>query len=518
MYSWIRTWDSLNIGAVYAGIPGEEVVFDDSVDPFYYQFGGTADLYYGLARAELEEMMVNSTNFMDKADGTYFYAWKNGGFLQVTLSTTGSNRDYTFSVRNAQNVQYFYLTGTLNPTYFPYLGFCVAYDGTAHKMYFGSITGNLNEDTRSCYITYVVPITNIYEAWGANVGPDPGPGGDPYGPGDYSKPEQTTGTFDDESEIVSIPTAPTILLSANGLLNVWAPSLTQLNDFANYLWGNFDKFDSNKLISKFFTSPLDSVLSLHMLPFTPSTSTAIQITLCGAAIPGVTMPPCAEQFHDVDCGSLAFEEYWGNYLDYNPFTKITLCLPFVGQVDLDPDEVMGEEVSVLYRVDVVTGAFVCFVSTTTKVIGQYSGNCMLQVPVSAASFGEVNRALVGLAGAAAGAIAGAATGGLGAVAGGAVISSAFNVTNSKVRVSHASGLSSAPGFMGIQKPYVIIHRPRQSVPEDYYKLHGYPLNVTKTLSSCEGFTTVRDIKLDGLSLTDPEVEQLRTILEQGVFI
>lgn len=349
-----------------------------------------------------------------------------------------------------------------------------------------------------------------------------GGGANPYSDGGTSEPSgDPTGDYDDTSDVISVPSVPSFNLGITSLINVWVPSTTDINNLAAYLWSNFDLTDPTKTLSKMFTDPLSYILSLHMLPFTVDSSTAITVTLAGLATT-VSMPPATVQFKDIDCGSVTINEYWGNYLDYT-YTKIVLCLPFCGQVDLDPDEVMGKTIKVKYRVDIITGAFVCFVYIDgDKVLGQYAGNCAAQIPISAADFSRLNAAVLGVAGAAASAFGSAALGGHGGMlngaSGGLISSIAANSQNAKVRAQHSGGLTGAPGFMGIQKPYLIIHRPRQSVPEDYEQFKGYPSNVTMQLSSCTGFTSVREIKLNGLPFTDGELSELKSILEGGVIL
>lgn len=357
---------------------------------------------------------------------------------------------------------------------------------------------------------------------------------DPYaGTGASAEDQLQTGPAggdpDDVSDVISIPSTPTLNLAACQMINVYVPSLSDVQTLARYLWTNFDLHDVNNSLSKVFTDPINAILSLHILPFTPSSSTAVTVTFGGYAT-SVQIPPASEQFHDVDCGSISFSEFWGNYLDYNPYTRITACLPFVGQVDLDPDEVMGKTVKIKYRVDIVTGAFVCFLYIDgEKVLGQYAGNMAQQVPVSAADFSRLNAAILNVASTAAAGFGGAVMGGFSAASAaeggisaglGLGQSAVDNVLNAKVRVAHSGGLSGSPGIMGILAPYVIIHRARQSVPADANKFKGYPCNAKFTLSDLEGcgFTSVRRIKLDGIKLTEGELEELRQILAAGVYL
>ena len=348
---------------------------------------------------------------------------------------------------------------------------------------------------------------------------------DPYESGGTSTSGGGGGSFDDTSDAITVPSVPALNLSLNHFISAYVPTLTELNNLADFVWGQYDKTDASKLLSKVFSDPIDGIISLHMLPFTPGSSTAIEVTI-GRYGSSINMKPMTAQFTDVDCGSLTLAEYWGNYLDYAA-TRITLFLPYVGEVDLNPDEVMGQTLSVLYRVDNLTGAFVCFLSITDKILAQYNGCCALSVPISSADYRQLNSAILGAAMVAVGAAGVAAAAGAGLAAGASEgnigslnlsaggVSSALNVSQSKVHHSHSGALGGAAGFLGSQKPYVIIHRARQCLPEGLNVRAGYPSMVTMKLGDCYGFTSVSSIILSGLPFTDGELSELVGILKEG---
>lgn len=350
------------------------------------------------------------------------------------------------------------------------------------------------------------------------VGRIPVPSEDPYAPGGTSEPGGGGGNYDDESDAVSVPGLPSLNLSINGFVTAYSPTLTQLNDLADFIWS--DWLSGGPTLPKIFASPESAIISLHMLPFTPSTSSAIEVTV-GHYASGVSMDPMTQQFYVINCGSLTIDEYWGNYLDYNPYLKLTLFLPYVGEITLNPDEVVTHEITVKYHVDAMTGAFVCFIiRDDDKILGEYQGNCSLQVPISSANYAQLHSALLGLAGSAITSGAQAVTGGVsGLLDGGAgVLKSAAGVMDSKIRHSHSGALGSASGFMGSQRPYLIIERARQCLPRDLNKFAGYPSQITSSLGDLTGFVSVSEIVLDGIPLTDGELAELRGILEGGIYL
>lgn len=352
---------------------------------------------------------------------------------------------------------------------------------------------------------------------------------DPYDAGGNSNEQldtgPATGNFDDSSDTISQPSLPSLNIGWDtDLIHAWVPDKADLDTLAHYLYSNFDHLDPAKDLSKLFADPRDGVIALFMLPFEPGKSLLkTQVSVGNFPVADFEMYWLSQQFKEVSCGSVTISEYYGNYLDYNPYTRITLFLPYVGEVQLDPDEVMGETVAVNYVVDCLTGAFVVFVKTSTKILAQYQGNCAVQIPVTSADFSRINSAILQAATAAVGLGAAVVTGGASEVlaAAGGMGSAALGIQQSKVTHSHSGALGGAAGFVGSQTPYLIIHRARQSVPPNANEFRGYPCNATFRLGDLKGcgFTKVHDIILDNMGgYTDDEIRELREILAGGVFL
>ena len=510
----------------------------EDVARYLASFGVGSSLQYHFVSGE------SVTSSVPSASGGYYYVQWFDPSAGITFDTAPGS--------------YIYKDPTKNNYKYP----AIAIDEENQRAIFCSIDVNpdyVDEvDPQGSVIITVFPQTDAHRAtfYNAIISSVPVQRQDPYNAGGNSNEQLSTGdspgNFDDSSDQISIPGAPTLNLASNYFIKVWQPTLTDLDDLADIMYGNFDKTDPQQWLSQIFADPRDGIVALFMLPFTPATSTKIAATvgrhvLIKSDSTNLEMAPITGQFHEVDCGSITFSEYYGNYLDYNPYTRITLFLPFVGEVQLDPDEVMGETVSVKYHVDAYSGSFVAFVATATKVLAQYQGYCALQMCYTSADYSRLNQAVIGAATAAVGISSGVAVGGAAigsaagmniygqqgagqalasgveafAGAGQGALSAANNVQGSKVNHSHSGALGGAAGFMGNQKPYVIIHRARQSVPPDANAFRGYPCNGTFTLRDLKGcgFTKVSDIVLDNMGgYSDAEIAELRSILAAGVFL
>ena len=111
-----------------------------------------------------------------------------------------------------------------------------------------------------------------------------------------------------------------------------------------------------------------------------------------------------------------------------------------------------------------------------------------------------------------------------AVAGGAALASLYvNSLNykkaEKPNVSRASGISGLNGNMSIRRPYLIISRPKQNIPETFAHEYGFRSHISARLGDLTGFTKVEDIHLENMGdITQDELEELESILKSGVIL
>lgn len=227
------------------------------------------------------------------------------------------------------------------------------------------------------------------------------------------------GTFDDTSDIIPLPPIPSISAAQSGLVTLFKPTLSELSQLGSYLWTNITDFIEN--LNKLFMNPMDYLIALNIFPCNPATGTRRAIKI-GSFTTTIEMSPITSQWYEFDCGEVAISEYWGSALDYAPYTKISLFLPFIGSVQLNTDEIMGNRIGVKYRFDLLSGQCVAMVSVggltgQTSVLYQYTGECSVSVPLTGADWSRVYSAVIGAVGTAI--TGGIAAGAAGAAAGGA---------------------------------------------------------------------------------------------------
>lgn len=300
--------------------------------------------------------------------------------------------------------------------------------------------------------------------------------------------------------------------SASSLWAVYNPTQAELNSFGAWLWSS----DFVEQLKKLFADPMQAIIGVHKVFATPSTGGS-QTIKCGYLDSGVSSAVVTNQYSTVDCGSASLREYFGNVFDYDPFTKVSIFLPFIGIVPLNTADVMRSTVSVKYKVDVITGACLAEVSVSRDggggILYTYGGSAIVTYPVSSGSYvGVVQAALstaigIGSAIASGGASLGASAG---MVLGG--------LSHAKTQVQHSGQFSGSSGAMGGKKPYLIISRPQTRTPQRIGEYEGIPTNSIHQLSTCTGFTKVKEVHITSKTAYDNEIQEIESLLKTGVII
>lgn len=354
----------------------------------------------------------------------------------------------------------------------------------------------------------------------SEIDPGPGPPGtwipDPHAPGGgFVKPGGGTGDFDGTETPIPTPGIPEQNLTDTSFVRLYTPSKTQLNSLASYMWS--DVFDSNSL-RKLFSNPMDVILGLSIIP-TIIPSGRIGGVILGGIDSGISMNIPDNQYVIFDCGGQQLNEFWGSYLDYAPYTKVSIYLPFIGTRELNADDVMGKLVSVQYHIDILSGACVAIITVASggvsTVMYQFAGSCATPVPISGNDWSNTITSVIQLAGA--GIVA--SVPGLGAVGAAGLATSAVNTAMAaKPSISRSGAVSGAAGNLGVRTPYLIIERPRQALAEYYNAYAGYPANFTAVIGQLSGFTKIEEVVLDEIIATESELQEIEALLKSGVLI
>ena len=320
------------------------------------------------------------------------------------------------------------------------------------------------------------------------------------------------------SDTIDNPEAPDIDAVSTGLLTIFKPTLTQIQSLGDYLWSNAFDVDTLK---KLFGDPMDAIIGLSIVPVNPPAGGSKNVKV-GNIDTGISMSYLNRQFVEKDLGSLSIDPYVGSFMDYSPYTKIQVYLPYIGFRELAPEDVMGCTLSFKYIIDVLTGGCNAVINVSGKgAIYQYNGSCIANVPLTALNYSGAIQNAIGAIGNIATSAGGIATGnpalaGVGAI--GLATRASNAVTNIKPTIQRSGNAGGASGLCGVQYPYAVIERPRICVPANYNNFVGNTLNVTMNIGSCSGYTIVEEIHLDNVICTENERDELLELLKEGVII
>ena len=93
-------------------------------------------------------------------------------------------------------------------------------------------------------------------------------------------------------------------------------------------------------------------------------------------------------FIETDCGTVTIEEYNKNSLDYNG-VEIDLYLPFIGNISLNPNQVYGKPLHLVYRTNPLNGDCVAFILSDNVQIAYSQGNVSFDIPINF-KYGNLN--------------------------------------------------------------------------------------------------------------------------------
>ena len=380
----------------------------------------------------------------------------------------------------------------------------------------------------------------------------------------------------DTSSASDVITGASLIL--NGLVNfsdhgtfLYKVNPYNLSVFEKCLWADslMDKFKD------YIYSPSSGILACHALPYSVDVEiedppTYVTIKLCGteakysndgysiqpAAVPGLNptytyavgefakaSQQISQTYNDgaVSPGGIYIKPFFGSFLDFEPYTKIQVRLPFIGTVPIPTSSCMDGYLFVNYVTDNRNGNVMAQIYTCSKrnsednnakgwvLVGQWSGNCSVPIPLVGNSMGsgDVVGAIKGFASNAAGTILDDSSTSLATNA----IKSVLDMVTARHEPRIIGTLNSNTGVLGDLTCRVIISRPVDVTPGTYKVVDGQRVFESNglleqkgiasysggTVGQYEGVTQGYVLgNIDGA--TEGEMLKIRSLFENGVNI
>ena len=372
----------------------------------------------------------------------------------------------------------------------------------------------------------------------------------PYDPEPGPSPVDTEGKFTGDNPAISA----TRVFTTKGV-QYYAINETELSAFINLLWSQPKSFyEALQIAGKQVDSIFDYIESLRYYPvnvdFDTSTKQAVRMGT-GAVLMDATGTAPVEYYTAVsdpwswNIGSWNLSDskyHWrGNFLDYAPYTKISLYAPYVGTIELDPASIASNSTinsASIYldaTIDISTGCLTYYVRNgggtllATKTVKlaidlPLNGNnaTAQSAAILRAQFNTTKQVLGSTLAPISSALSGNAMGTIGSLAslpstiGSAYLENSLAKKQIPVEVQSQGGVAS--NIYDYQRPFLTVHRQKVSNPDNYGHTTGFLVDGTFTIQYLSGFTVCRNVDVGSIGqAVDKEKAQIKKILESGFY-
>lgn len=453
-----------------------------------------------------------------------YRAWTDEStYTDITITSTGSLTIAPVDLQRDDAIWIFFTISNYSGESMIITGVCPSYD-----LGFGRVYG-----LESYTMSYFDFIGNIIQGTipETDFSPEFGPASD-IGGGYNDDSEH--GSFDDSSDLISIPSRPTLSPLSAGYFHAYhlTDPTIQLANIGDALFPKdpttqSDIFQAINEIAQmvYYNKQIDYVVDCHVIPCRPETGSFKPVKVGGRILTQevggqpvqITALEITDGYVEYDCETIEIDEYWRNFLDFSYGTKCKLFLPFIGYVDILPEFFNGGKLGVVYRFNVVDGTFMCYVTSTSSksklensMIAQYSGCACMHIPLQSADYSRIIGGIVSTITTVAGATTGNAV-----VAGAGLVGSFPNIAGGKPTVNSSNGYTASGSYLSKRTPYLIIERATSQFSKNYPNEIGLPLNVTLPLSSIHGLTIIENPILN-IDCNDDEYNEIVSLLKTGV--
>ena len=346
---------------------------------------------------------------------------------------------------------------------------------------------------------------------------------------------------DDNEENFSTST-----ITDTNIVSVYVLTNSEVRDFSNYIWSNASQGLWQALAGQ-LQNPMDVILSLHTIPYANSDGTfkfstqASNIALAGIDSGIESRKVLKDNFQDF-VGSVNLNSFVRhNFVDFPPYTELSIYLPYLGYVDLDLNDFrdrVGDDDSLglHYIVEPMTGNFIAKLTSFKKnykgtkdnatssldgsVMYSFSGNMARQLPLANRHF-DILGGLAGigsslLMGGVQATMAKKPIGGIvGGVAG--AVGSAIDMMTPKV--SHNGNLGGNFGYLDSNIARIIMRSTPYYIPSNYGLTTGYVVNsYYSSFKNLLGLVVIENWIPKNMSrATLEEITELEKLLKEGVY-
>lgn len=341
---------------------------------------------------------------------------------------------------------------------------------------------------------------------------------------DDGDPDEGTNGQDDSrfpASDLTPPNATTLTASPN---NYYVTAPVNIQTFFDEFWG----IDWSALILNSITglygNVSNAVISLKLFPFSAAklndSGSAERVKLARITFDttyNTISKTAVPTMHTAGTIKVAPRGTKRTFKDYAPYTSMQVYLPLYGYLDLDVNIFMNRNLTVKYTIDIQAGIITYYILCGSFLVNVVSAQCGFDIPFSLSYGNEVmsatvqNMAQFGVA-MASGVMTKSPVG---------MVQTALGSSTSEVNNLNCRGAAENNGWLYADPQcYLIMKRPNFNRPNNYGEKVGFPLYQQRVLGNISGFTKCINATLsfDSVHPTDEEYNEIKTLLEGGVYI
>ena len=314
------------------------------------------------------------------------------------------------------------------------------------------------------------------------------------------------------------------------------------NTVMGTLYSLYNKLDLEKIAQWFYnqTEKIDianNVISLKEIPFSLSALNivpldtdlkigGVNVTYNNENIKVGQIVSSATTSLSVLFGEFNIPRLSGTFLDYSPYTKYELLLPFAPTPVTLPDWCVNKTVQAIFLYDIYTTSCQYVIECNGERICSVSGCFGIDRPISAQNVAlkDASRlsAQVATASSVLGGVMSSASGNIGGIVSGAVSGvSALSqqIMSQKQNYMYTVGANGDSSSVGLcHAVHLKITRTLSAEDSNFTHVYGRPLCKYKKLSAVTGYTKCDNVNTNGLSCSENEKQMIKRLLETGIYI
>lgn len=338
--------------------------------------------------------------------------------------------------------------------------------------------------------------------------------------------------LDQQPDLPGTPSIPTA--SSTGFMRLYAPTEGEIAALRAELT---EDSILNDLKKYFGNNPLDFIIGLQVVPGTYTQSGDKYYIKYGSYSSAVSMHAITNEFCEIDYGSVNLKEIYANWEDYNPHTKMSIYLPYLGIKDIDPDRVNGTELRLKYFVDATTGSILARLTAKRHdsanegaeyLVNQWAGQAAYTIPVTNVQHDAAVNAIISIVSAAVSVGAAVATSGASmaaqaasaAAVGSAIGNAALSGAHAgKTDITMQGSVSGSLAFFTGSEAYINVTFPKEGRPDEYNHIVGMPSNITTDLKHqpLNNYIEFINVDVSGINAPADEKQAILELLKGGIY-